>query len=127
MTYNIPLNPIKPTNSTEAQLNVCAVGSYALGQKLQKNDQKAYTSAAQLMGKPKRPSDHREGGSGLFEKRRKVTQPIEMTYVAINAVVERERIALNATVLPTLMREMMMVKPHVKITALTGICMVGWT
>jgi hypothetical protein len=49
-----------------------------------------------------------------------VTHPIEMMYVAINATVERDSMALNATVLPMLMSEMIKVKQIVKMTELTG-------
>jgi hypothetical protein len=50
-----------------------------------------------------------------------------MTYVAIRATVERESMALKATVLPMLMRERTIVKIQVKITELTGMRKRGWT
>jgi hypothetical protein len=56
-----------------------------------------------------------------------VTQPREMTYVAIRATVERESMALKATVLPMLMRERTIVKMQVKIMELTGMRKRGWT
>jgi hypothetical protein len=50
-----------------------------------------------------------------------------MTYVAIRATVERESMALKATVLPMLMRERTIVKMQVKIMELTGMRKRGWT
>lgn len=47
--------------------------------------------------------------------------------MAISAVALRDSIALKAAVLPMLIRDMMMVKIHVKITELTGTCHLGWT
>ena len=56
-----------------------------------------------------------------------MTQPIEMTYVAIRAADESDSIALKATVLPILMSEIIKVKRTVKMTELTGTLHVSWT
>ena len=91
--------------------------SCEFGQKLQKTAQQAYTSAAQFTGKPAFPGDHRADGSGFSGLNRlAVTQRIEMTYVAISATVESDNIALNPTVLPMLLSDMIRVKMTVKMT-----------
>ena len=45
----------------------------------------------------------------------------------MSATVPRERMALKATVLPMLIKDMTMVKPQVKTMLLTGMCQVLWT
>lgn len=53
-------------------------------------------------------------------------QPMEITYVAMRAVVQSDMRALNATVEPMIMRDIAIEKKHVKMIALTGMCRVGW-
>ena len=80
-----------------------------------------------LIGRPHLPSVQRESGSDSRRRRLRVTQPTEMTYVAMRATVPRERRALKATVLPMLIKDMTMVKPQVNMILFTGMCQVSWT
>ena len=52
---------------------------------------------------------------------------MEIVYDNISETVLRDMIALKAAVEPRLMRERRTVKRHERVTALAGICSLGWT
>ena len=108
--------------------------------------QQEYVRAMMLTGKPALPRLQRHFGRGRWQSRRQVTQPIqywsafcsqcavwkqdiliEIRYVPIIAVDARERTALNATVLPTLMSETTHTKTAVAAIAFAGTWKCGLT
>lgn len=73
-----------------------------------------------LTGRPNLPRDHRAGGNALLRNLLAATQVMEIRYVAIKATVLSDSIALNAAVLPMLIRDTTIVYMHVKMMAFTG-------
>ncbi len=74
----------------------------------------------QLTGRPARPSDHGECGSGFLRQRLRARHPIETPYDAMRVDVANARIVLNAVFVAKLSRENNVVKAMLSSIEFTG-------
>lgn len=80
-----------------------------------------------LMYSPDAPRSNREGSRGCRVSRRQTTQDMQTMYDSVKVPVPSEAMLLNATVLPMLMRAMMVVNANDTMTVLIGTSYPGRT